>query len=140
MNERELKILHVEDDDVDREALRRGFEQAGVTYQIIGARDGIEALELLRSERSGVSRPFLVLLDLNMPRMGGIEFLREMRGDPTLADTVVFVVTTSMSEEDRARAYSQQVAGYIAKSAIGTEFRRLAEMLQGYWRLVELPA
>ncbi len=138
-NDDVLRILHVEDDDIDREALQRGFEEAGFAHQITGARDGLEALDLLRAGKPGVERPCLVLLDLNMPRMDGIEFLDALRGDPELAGTVVFVVTTSSSEDDRARAYARHVSGYIAKSAVGADFRPLAEMLRTYWRLVELP-
>ena len=139
MDERALKVLHVDDDDVDREALERGLRETGVPFQLMAARDGLEALRLLRSGGRRLTRPYVIVLDLNMPRMGGIEFLGQLREDPALADTVVFVLTTSMSEDDRSRAYGHQVAGYIAKTVIGSDFRQLADMLQLYWRLVVLP-
>lgn len=84
-------------------------------------------------------RPNLILLDLNMPRMGGIEFLEELRTDPNLKDSVVFVLTTSDAEADRLAAYDHFVAGYMVKSKIGENFFQLADMLEGYWRIVELP-
>jgi len=74
-----------------------------------------------------------------MPRMDGLELLARLRADARLADSVVFVLTTSNSEEDRQRAHALHVAGYMTKSAVGTRFERLAELLGRYWELNELP-
>ncbi len=136
-----IKVLLVDDDLVDRMAVLRGFSRAGLDAEIQVAADGIEALEVLRSEDPGqrIEHPFLVLLDLNMPRMGGLAFLEEIRKDPTLRRTIIFVLTTSDSDEDRVAAYDHFVAGYILKSQAGRNFEGLLSMLQAYWSVVILP-
>ncbi len=132
-----VNLLLVEDDDVDATGVERALKRRRILNPLIRARDGIEALELLRGGK--VPRPFLVLLDLNMPRMGGLEFIREIRNDPQLHDAVVFVLTTSKSDEDLAAAYRNHVAGYIVKSEFGDTFAGLVEMLDSYWQIVQLP-
>jgi CheY-like chemotaxis protein len=141
MSQRTVHILLVEDDDVEAEAIARSFRRLKIANPITRARDGEEALALLRrrGRDSIVQRPCIVLLDLNMPRMNGFEFLDHLRADPMLLDTVVFVLTTSRADEDMAGAYRKQVAGYIVKSNVGSEFESLASMLRLYWRIVELP-
>ena len=86
-----------------------------------------------------VPRPYIILLDLNMPRMGGLEFLKEVRADPGLSDSVVFVLTTSDDDADRCQAYRQHIAGYCVKSRVGADFLELTGLLKAYWRVVELP-
>ncbi|WP_337997079.1 response regulator [Oleispirillum naphthae] len=133
-----VTLLLVEDDDVDAMGVERALKKRRIANPLIRARDGIEALEFLRGDK--VERPFLILLDLNMPRMGGLEFIRTLRADPDLSDAVVFVLTTSKSDEDMAAAYRAHVAGYIVKSEIGNCFNDLVELLDAYWQVVELPA
>jgi CheY-like chemotaxis protein len=108
---------------------------------VVEAAHGIEALEFLRGEagREKVQSPCLILLDLKMPRMGGIEFLEVLRSDPALRRLVVFVMTTSSNEEDRLQAYDRNVAGYIVKERIGHEFIEAISMLAHYWRVIQLP-
>jgi DNA-binding NarL/FixJ family response regulator len=84
-------------------------------------------------------RPHLVLLDINMPRMNGIEFLQALREDADLHDTVVFVLTTSKSDEDKVAAYQANPAGYVLKSDVGAGFVGLVTLLDHYWRIVEFP-
>jgi len=141
MEDRSIRVLLIEDDDVDAMAVKRGFRQAKIANEIIRAKDGVEALEILRgkSEISLDAKPYVILLDLNMPRMNGFEFLDELRNDPQLAMSVVFILTTSKADEDRMKAYDQKVAGYIVKDEAGKGFLKLIEMLQYYWRIVELP-
>lgn len=136
-----VQILLVDDDEVDVMAIQRAFRRAKIGNPIHVARDGIEALAILRGQPGGqpLPRPFLILLDLNMPRMNGIEFLEQLRADPDLHDSVVFVLTTSDDEEDKSRAYHQHIAGYIVKSDPAKGFMQAIEMLQAYWRVVELP-
>ncbi len=138
---RTVHVLLVEDNDVDREAVRRAFDQNRIANPVVDARDGVEALEILRGEngRAPLPRPFLVLLDINMPRMNGIELLRELRADPALRDSIVFVLTTSKSDEDKMAAYEANVAGYIAKSEVGSGFVRLVTLLDHFWKVVEFP-
>lgn len=136
-----VHILLVEDDDIDAELVERAFKKNKIANPLYRARDGVDALEMLRGENGydQVLTPRLVLVDLNMPRMDGIEFLREMRADPKLRRTIVFVLTTSKREEDKARAYDLNVAGFLVKSNLGDEFMAMIEMLDCYWRIVEFP-
>jgi CheY-like chemotaxis protein len=136
-----VTILSVDDDKVDLMAIRRSFKQLNITNPIVEARNGLEALARLRGENGypKVAHPRLVLLDLNMPRMGGIEFLRELRADPALSRTLVFVLTTSAAEEDKTNAYDMHVAGYLQKHRAGESFLDSIKMLQRYWRMVDFP-
>lgn len=135
-----VNILLVEDDEVDIKVLKRAFKDLRIANPLQVASDGLEALALLRGEAGpAIAQPCIVLLDLNMPRMGGIEFLRELRADPRLRSTVVFVLTTSAAEEDRVRAYELNVAGYVLKHSPAHSFMEAIQMLEHYWRIVELP-
>lgn len=140
MNGQSVTLLLVEDNDIDREAVRRAFRQHHVDSPIHDAIDGVEALEILRGNgREPLARPYLIFLDLNMPRMNGIEFLEALRSDERLRDSVVFVLTTSASEEDLVAAYERNIAGYILKSDIGLDFGKLAALVDTYVHTVELP-
>ena len=139
-NYEEVSILLVEDDDIDAKSVERAFRKLKLVNPLYRAKNGVEALSMLRGEgMQKVERPYIVLLDLNMPVMGGLEFLRAMREDESLADTVVFVLTTSEADEDRVKAYKENVAGYIVKSDVGDGFSNVIEMLDHYWRVVFLP-
>ncbi len=133
-----VTILLVDDDDVDVMGVERALKKLKILNPIVRARDGIEGLALLR-DPAAVQRPYIVLLDLNMPRMSGLEMLTELRNDPQLSSAVVFVLTTSKADEDMVTAYQQHIAGYIVKSQVGDGFLRVMEMLDHYWRVVELP-
>lgn len=139
---RAVNLLVVEDDAVDLMAIQRGLKSMRIANPVTVARDGVEALECLRGQngREKLSRPFLILLDLKMPRMDGLEFLSTLRADPELSDSVVFVLTTSKYDEDVAAAYSKQIAGYIVKGTLADEFLRVVDLLEAYWRIVELPS
>lgn len=140
IRQREVQILLVEDDDVDAETVIRGFRAARIANTITVARDGVEALQKLRGNgKAALPRPNVVLLDLNMPRMNGIEFLQNLRQDSDFDDTVVFVLTTSTAEEDRIRSYKQHIAGYMVKSEVGPSFKKAVTMLEHYWTTVVLP-
>ncbi|MBS0354789.1 MAG: response regulator [Proteobacteria bacterium] len=137
----EVNILLIEDDEIDVKAVRRAFRDLKIANPLFQARDGIEALEMLRGTngQTALPRPYIILLDLNMPRMGGIEFLNEIRKDPELHSSIVFVMTTSAAEEDRVKAYSLNVAGYVLKHSPGRSFLDAVSMLEHYWKIVELP-
>jgi len=138
---REVNVLMVDDDRIDTMAVCRSFRELGIANPVIEARDGIEGLACLRGDNSNakVPSPRLVLLDLNMPRMDGFEFLDALRADPALRRTVVFVMTTSAAAEDRMRAYDRNIAGYILKHPPGEAFRESIAMLQQYWRVITFP-
>jgi CheY-like chemotaxis protein len=133
-----LNILLVEDDEVDVMNVRRAFERNRITNPLFVATDGMEALAMLRDGQVPPQRR-IILLDLNMPRMNGIEFLRQLRADPVLQYTPVVVLTTSNDERDRIEAYNLNVAGYLLKPVTFFNFVELMAALNKYWTLVELP-
>lgn len=132
-----LAILLVEDDAVDVMNARRAFKKNNLTNPIYEASNGLEALQILRE--GSLPRRHIVLLDLNMPKMNGLEFLRALRADPALQMTPVVVLTTSNGERDKIEAYQLNVAGYLVKPVTFTKFVELMATLNKYWTLVELP-
>src|SRR6187551_417432 len=121
MDERVINILLVEDDEVDIMTVKRAFAKANITNPLYVAHNGLEALEVLRKEDLPPKRR-LILLDVNMPKMNGIEFLRELRKDPALAPTPVVVLTTSNNDRDKIDAFNFNVAGYLVKPVTFAEF------------------
>jgi CheY-like chemotaxis protein len=138
MAEHLLNILLVEDDDVDVMNVRRAFQRAHVSNPLHVASNGLEALDMLRGDSIPADRR-LVLLDLNMPRMNGIEFLRAVRADAVLRSLPVVVLTTSNDERDKVDAYNLNVAGYLLKPVTFADFVDLMAALNKYWMLVEMP-
>ena len=136
-----IHILLVEDDEIDAEAIMRGFRAQRIANPFTVVSDGVEALAALRGENGSVPvpRPYLILLDINMPRMNGIEFLGALRDDPQLRKSIVFVLTTSDRDEDIVAAYDKHIAGYLLKSHAGRDFVNLITMLDSYWRIVQFP-
>jgi CheY-like chemotaxis protein len=136
-----VNLLLVDDDEVDVQGLKRAFTKSRIGNPITVARDGIEALEVLRGEngKPKLPKPHLILLDLNMPRMNGFEFLDTIRADEEFKSTVVFMITTSKAEEDKARAYGKHVAGYIIKQDPANTFMQAVSLLEHYWKIVEFP-
>jgi CheY-like chemotaxis protein len=136
-----LHILLVDDDDVDVMNVQRAFKKNNILNPLFVARDGLEALEILRREGpDGIPRERrLILLDLNMPRMNGMEFLRELRNDPELHSLTVIVLTTSDDERDKVEAYNLNVAGYIVKPVTFVAFVEAMAALNKYWTINELP-
>jgi CheY-like chemotaxis protein len=134
-----LSLLLVEDDDVAAEAVIRGLRKHALDSPVVVAEDGVEALRILRGQHPDrrIERPCVVLLDLNMPRMNGFEFLRVLRSDGELRRTVVFVLTTSGAASDVARAYEECVAGYIVKASAGPQLSGLARFLAAYRSVVQ---
>ncbi len=139
-NTQPVRILLVEDDEVDAMAVKRAFSKNRILNEIVRARDGLEGLEKLEEMSDGPgAEPIIVLLDLNMPRLNGIGFLEKLRQNPRYRGTVVFVLTTSEDDRDKAAAYDNFVAGYMVKSNVGGDFLNLMTMLDAYWRVVEFP-
>mgnify|MGYP001235839855 CR=1 FL=1 len=138
VDSRPINIFVVEDDDGDAKAVMRAFKQAKLANPVYRAVDGVQALEILRGDNPPPS-PFIMLVDLKMPRMNGIQLVEELRKDPRYKRQVVFILTTSKSEEDKSRAYDLNVAGYILKETAGRDFLELVSLLGNYWRVVELP-
>jgi CheY-like chemotaxis protein len=136
--DRMLNIVLVEDDAVDVMNVRRAFEKNNILNPLHVAQNGVEALQMLRSGQVPDDRR-LVLLDLNLPRMNGIEFLRHLRSDPQLNPIPVVVLTTSADENDKVEAYHLNVAGYLVKPVTSPDFAELMATLNKYWSLVEFP-
>ena len=138
MVEKALNILLVEDDQVDVMNVKRAFEKNRIANPLYVAGDGLEAMEMLKAGKVPSERR-IILLDLNMPRMNGIEFLRQLRADPDLMLTPVVVLTTSDDERDKINAYNLNVAGYLLKPVTFINFVEVMAALNKYWTLVELP-
>ena len=141
MAESIINIFLVEDDEVDIMNVKRAFKKNNITNPLYVAGNGIEALNMLKGENGieKIPRPRIILLDLNMPKMGGIEFLKEMRQDDELKNISVFVMTTSNEDNDKVDAYSLNVAGYILKPLSMESFVAAVSTLKNYWMLCEYP-
>lgn len=137
MEEKAVNILLVEDDEVDIMNVQRAFRKNNINNPLHIARNGIEALEMLRS--GSIPMPPIIILDINMPKMNGIEFLQELRKDEALNRISVFVMTTSNEDSDKISAYNFNVAGYILKPLSFEKFITAVATLDRYWKLCERP-
>ncbi len=108
-------ILLIEDDELDTISVERSLKKLEIQYELHTAYNGLEALQLLRGETGKTLHPDVILLDINMPRMNGIEFLKILRKDEILKDLKVFIMTTSSEGNDRVNAENLGISGYIIK-------------------------
>jgi CheY-like chemotaxis protein len=131
-----LNLLVVDDDTVDLMTVKRGLARAEIPHRLSEAKDGVEALEVLRGTVMPAERR-LVLLDIKLPRMDGLEFLRQLRSDPAIASTPVVVITTSAQGQDRREAHRLHVAGYFVKSLDFAHFVSLLTTINRYWADVQ---
>jgi CheY-like chemotaxis protein len=136
-----LHIILIEDDEVDAEAIERAFQALGVPIKTTRFADGRMAIDALRSVWGNQlhNEPHVILLDLNMPRMNGLSFLDELRKEPVLRRSIVFALTGSELEEDKAAAYDRRVAGYLVKAHLGHDYSALRELLDVYYQAIEFP-
>ncbi|MBT3194599.1 MAG: response regulator [Verrucomicrobia bacterium] len=137
-----LNIIITEDDPDDQLLLQEAFRQSDEGNSITIANDGVELMDFLEEQREarGSTRPDLVLLDLNMPRMDGREALAAIKGDPDLRSIPVVVLTTSSDEGDILKSYALGANSYICKPVTFTELVDIVEHLQRYWfGFVQLP-
>lgn len=143
MEEKSFNIMLVEDDHVDVMNVQRAFKKNNITNPLYVAHNGIEALDMLRGtegRQKVVPTPRIILLDINMPKMNGIEFLRELRADINLKAISVFIMTTSTDDKDKFEAYNLNVAGYIIKPVSFEKFVNAVSILNSYWKLCEMPS
>jgi CheY-like chemotaxis protein len=133
-NGESLNILYVEDDEIDIMNLKRAFAKNGIENPLYFAGNGLVALNMLRSGE--INMPKIILLDINMPKMNGIEFLTELRKDEELRRIAVFVMTTSNEDKDKFDAYNLNVAGYILKPLKFEEFVTAINNLKNYWETI----
>ena len=130
-------MLLVEDDRVDAMTVERAVKDLKITNQLVHTVNGEEGLEYLRSESN--KKPCLILLDLNMPKMNGIEFLKIVKADDVLKKIPVVVLTTSEEEQDVVESFKLSVAGYMVKSVDYKKFVEVIRTIDLYWTLSELP-
>lgn len=137
-----VEFMIVDDDEVSVMAIQRSMKQLNLINPVLIAKNGVVALELLRSSIGPDEKlpPFIITLDLSMPKMGGLEFLEQIRNDPIFNKLVIFVLTTSDAPADIASAYEKNIAGYIIKDNPTETFRDALSMLRDYAQLVVLPA
>jgi len=130
-------ILLVEDDNVDAMTVQRALKDLKVANQLVVQANGEEALLYLRNKADRM--PCVILLDLNMPKMGGIEFLKIAKADEMLKTIPVVVLTTSKSDRDKVESFDLCVAGYIIKPTDYQKFVEAIRTVNLYWTLSELP-
>ncbi|MHC4738496.1 MAG: response regulator [Planctomycetota bacterium] len=130
-------ILLVEDDSVDAMTVKRALKELNVTNQLVHSIDGEKALEYLKADDN--KKPCVILLDLNMPKMNGIEFLHAVKEDEKLKKTPVVVLTTSKEEDDVTTSFRFSVAGYMVKPVDYKKFVEAIRAINLYWTLSELP-
>jgi len=136
-----VKFMIVDDDQVSVMAIKRALKKLRILNPVFVASDGQEALDKLRSGTSDaeVAPPYLITLDLNMPRMDGFEFLEAVRKDPKLQHAIIFVLSTSDAPKDIMSAYGNNIAGYIVKDNLGESFVKALDMIDTYSKIVEMP-
>jgi len=141
MNYEEVKILIVDDDEVCVMALLRAIKKLKLLNPVEVASDGVEAWEILKGEagKEQMTPPYLILLDISMPRMDGHEFLEKIRDDELLHRSLIFVLTTSNAREDIERAYNKNVAGYVVKESPYDSFLKTFEMVEKLSNLIVFP-
>jgi CheY-like chemotaxis protein len=130
-------ILLAEDDSVDAMTVKRAFSELKVTNELVRVVNGEEAIEYLKIHTD--KKPCVILLDLNMPKMNGIEFLKVAKADNELRQIPVVVLTTSKEDRDKVEAFKFSVAGYIVKPVDYKKFVEAIKILNLYWTLSELP-
>jgi len=130
-------ILLVEDDTVDQLTVKRALRDINITNPLKITNNGEEALEYLRNEKNEI--PGIILLDLNMPKMNGVEFLKIAKNDSRIKRIPVIVLTTSKEDQDRINTFDLGVAGYMVKPVAYMQFVEVIRTINLYWTLSELP-
>lgn len=138
---RTVNILLAEANPIDEKAFLRAIEKLRITNPVTVARDGVEAWDILKGNhgKPPLPRPNLLVLDINMPRMNGLELLERIRDDAGLHDSIVFMLTRSNDEQDKIEAFNLNVAGYMLKPDEGNSFVKAVELVDNYWRVVQFP-
>jgi CheY-like chemotaxis protein len=142
MGEKKITLLHIEDDSVDKMVVERVLKKmdiVSVVHHAENGEDAINKLKGLNGEEKLTPTPQVILLDINMPKMNGLEFLKELRSDAELKHISVYMVTTSNDESDVTGAYEYNVAGYILKPVDIAHFEGTFKLITDFWRLCEFP-
>lgn len=137
MSNSDKAVLLVEDDRVDAMTVKRAFKQIKVPNPLFHVENGEEALEFLRDESKPT--PMIILLDLNMPKMNGVEFLQVVKNDEELKQIPVIVLTTSKEQQDRVNTFKFSIAGYMIKPVDYQQFVEMVKTIRVYWNMSQLP-
>jgi len=140
MDNSNLPILVVEDNPIDLELTLRAFSRKKITNPIQVARDGEEALKFVERWEQGEPTPVVILLDLNMPKVNGLEVLEKIKSHPEFKTIPVVILTTSSESNDLQRAYQFGANSYIVKPVDFEKFLEVAEVIDLYWRVINKPA
>lgn len=142
MEKHRRSILQIDDDSVDAMMVKQVFKKIEMPFELIQASDGQEALDMLKGE-NGKEKPdplpSIILLDVNMPRMNGHEFLDALRADPNLRSILVYMMTTSSSDKDIRSAYEMNIAGYLTKPVDLDQVMNTFKTLKNYWEVISFP-
>jgi CheY-like chemotaxis protein len=140
LNPEKLKVLLVEDNPDDVTIVKRAMRKSDLKCDLYVASDGEEALDMLarKGEFEDTPRPDLILLDINLPKINGLEVLAKIKQDDQLKRIPVIVLTISEREEDMARAYDSGAASYMTKPVDSKDFERLIQTVQEYWRIARI--
>jgi len=137
MTKKAVTLFIIEDDEVDFKTIQRSLAKKMVANHVVRAKDGVHALELLR--QGEVPTPYIILLDIQMPRMNGLEFLKVLRADEIFKASIVFMLTSSKDEDDIVSSYQNHAAGYFVKEQAGDGLLEIVDALKGYWKVAYLP-
>ena len=130
-------ILLVEDDKIDAMTIKRAMKDLKITNELVHVYNGIEALDYLKNLKGG--NPCIILLDLNMPKMNGIELLKVLKSDASFKKLPVVVLTTSNAERDKTESFNLSVAGYMLKPVDYKKFVDVIKEINLYWTISEIP-
>lgn len=142
LNPEVIKVLVVEDNPNDVAIVKRAMRKSDVKSELYFARDGAEALDFLyqQGDFEDAPRPDLILLDLNLPKIKGLEVLAKIKADEHLRRLPVIVLTISEREEDMVKAYDSGAASYMTKPVDSKDFERLIQTVQDYWQIARVPS
>ncbi len=142
LNPEVIKVLVVEDNPNDVAIIKRAMRKSDVKCELYFARDGAEALDFLyqQGDFEDAPRPDLILLDLNLPKIKGLEVLTKIKADEHLRRLPVIVLTISEREEDMVKAYDSGAASYMTKPVDSKDFERLIQTVQDYWQIARVPS
>jgi CheY-like chemotaxis protein len=139
MNDCVRPILLVEDNPVDIDLTRRAFVRQKVGNPIEVARDGEEALDWIQRWEAGAARPVVILLDLKLPRVNGLEVLRQLKAHPLFSTIPVVILTTSSEDSDVKTAYALGANSYIVKPVDFDKFQHVVQQVELYWNVINEP-
>ncbi|WP_454781619.1 response regulator [Legionella sp. WA2022007384] len=140
--DKSINFMLVDDDEIDIKDMQRTFKKNKINNPLHVATNGIDALNKLlgiNGEKKLTPTPKIILLDINMPKMNGIEFMKTLRTNKQLKSLLIFILTTSNSEKDKIDAYNLNAAGYIVKPFQISDFMEVISSLHHYWNLLEFP-